>query len=1759
MSLGMVCEVGNVDIRINGIVGMIIGGIMNLKKMLVFGLTVMLLTSVVSVAIGDGFEDDVRSDELMGDVIEVYTWEDLHNMRDDLTANYTLMNDLGPSDPGYDDHNERRDDYTKEEDAGWDQTWDEGDTIDLIFDEDDYGSILVEDDDGDPVSHTVGEDVITIDEDTGERYLYVIYEDALVGWLPIGENPGWPVHGEAFTGTFYGQNYTLTGLYINRPNTNHVGLFGWIGEEGEVRNIGVIEANARGTNGVGGLVGWNAGTVENSYAVGNVSGISNVGVLAGGNRGMIENSYAVGNVSGIGNLGGLVGRNEGGGTVSNSYATGSASGTGNDIGGLVGGNSGTVSNSYATGSANGTGNNVGGLAGGNGGTVTNSYATGSASGTGSNVGGLVGGNGWGSTIENSYATGNVSGEENAGGLMGRNDGTISNSFYNIDSVLINDGNHITRGGLFNEQYEDWFYNGLFLDIEDYADTLVPIGDSYEINSADGLRDLLGFAEREGYNFSLASDIDLSGEPGLYIPYITAEFNGNNYTISNLHIDLPFVARVGMFGYVNDGIIRDVGLVDVDVNGSSRVGGLVGWNEWSGTVSNSYATGTVSGNEQVGGLVGYSGGMVSNSYATANVSGDRYVGGLVGFHSYHTIENSYATGNVVGNSWAIGGLVGEIMSSTAVNSYATGSVNGNQSVGGFVGTNWYSTIERSYATGTVSGENDVGGFVGYIYGGTSDPLSNSYSTGNVSGNEHVGGFVGLNNGRVSNSYSTGNVSGDSYVGGFLGRGGVVENSFWDIETSGMNESDGGEGKTTAEMMDIATFTDAGWDINNIWYLRPDGTEYIALTWQMEVSYIISDVWELDLVRLDLSGDYVLASDIDANETSGWNGGDGWSPIGSGPWDATENHFTGTFDGGNHNISGLYINRSDGDYVGFFGFVGDDGETGNVGLVDLMVSGDRFVGGLTGSHRGMVFNSYSTGNVSGNKDIGGLLGFSSGSVENSYSMVSVSGNNDVGGLVGSCNGTVDKSYAMGNVSGNEDVGGLVGSSSGTVSNSFYDMETTGQSDTGKGVPKTTAEMKDVATFTNLSTEGLDEPWDFFGNPYDDLGEEYIWDIKEEGIFNDGYPFLSWQRLRYALTINMSGMGTIYINNDEVVELPHHDHYVVGTELQLEAEPKPGFEFVEWQGDFESQEQEINITISDHMTLTAVFELEYEPVIVDIYPGQDESVSGYGMVFSARLNHPGEIDIEYATVTLLDTGLEFEANTVGNVSVMNMPFVMDEGWYTYEIYMVDAYGNEHYTEVSFYVDNSAPLLEITSPADGVEELTYEEDFTIEGSTEPGVSLWINDVFVDVDEYGNFSYQNTLVEGMNVFNVIAEDQAGNTAQTTVYALYLPQIPEILEAIDALEDGIQENRDNITALQEELEALDIDLGHLTDRVDALEDALAENITALENAIDENRDDITNIQDNITSIWDEMQSLEKDIENIWSHIGEIDDSIVNIRGYIEHLNETTDDLWVEIGDVEFNLTGKIDALQMSMEENVTALETLISENAYNISAVQDDITDIYGNITTIWDELQELDDEIISIWTSINDLFDALGSTLTEDEIHSLLQDYLKAGDLEAVLEDYLTQEEIDTLLESYITEARLEEHMGEYLTDDEISEILDNYVSNASLEEMLGDYLSDAEIYELMGTMFFDIMSELEGTLDEYVLHSDLERELEEQDDDTVSLLTMIGLIAAVLAILIALFAVFKKGGANGEQTDAEGPSMDQEPEDFPEEEVLEDDLIFD
>jgi len=378
--------------------------------------------------------------------------------------------------------------------------------------------------------------------------------------------------------------------------------------------------------------------------------------------------------------------------------------------------------------------------------------------------GLVDGEG---VMENVVAVNaTVTGKQHVGCLVGINGGTVTNSYYNYDEVLINGENIITIGALFTEDFEQWLANNKFLNVNQ---RLSQEDGYYMINNVSDFKELLAFGQDGSLKFRLANDLDLGNEANFYIPYLAGEFDGNGHKIFDLNFDFDFVSQVGLFGYLaSSGRVIQVGVENINITGAYRVGGLAGGND--GTVITSYSSGDVTGDGCIGGLVGINDGTVINSYASGSVTGWYSIGGLVGYNLKGTVSNSHSSGSVTG-WYTAGGLVG-INSETVRNSYSTGSVTGNYYVGGLVGSN-DGTLRYTISTGSVAGEWDVGGLVGSNYGA----VRNSQSTGSVTGNYYVGGLVGSNDGTVRYTYSMGSVAGEWDVGGLVGSNyGAVSNSY-----------------------------------------------------------------------------------------------------------------------------------------------------------------------------------------------------------------------------------------------------------------------------------------------------------------------------------------------------------------------------------------------------------------------------------------------------------------------------------------------------------------------------------------------------------------------------------------------------------------------------------------------------------------------------------------------------------------------------------------------------------------------------------------------------------------------------------------------------------------------------------------------------------------------------------------------------------------------------------------------------------------------
>ena len=255
-----------------------------------------------------------------------------------------------------------------------------------------------------------------------------LHWNADAGFDPVGTNA------VRFTGTFTGLGHTITGLTINRPATDYVGLFGAT-QGATLRNVGLVGGTVTGQDLVSGLVGQGSSSnITNVYNTGTVSGQNAVGGLIGeSDTSIISNAYSTGAVSGHDVVGGLIG-DDSTGLISNVYSTGTVSGH-DTVGGLMGANfDGTFSHAYSTGTVTGA-NYVGGLIGYSyNGTISTVYSTGTVSGTDAFAGGLLG-YGDTSTISTAYSTGNVSGVNFVGGLLGHAATTSISNAYSTGAVV----------------------------------------------------------------------------------------------------------------------------------------------------------------------------------------------------------------------------------------------------------------------------------------------------------------------------------------------------------------------------------------------------------------------------------------------------------------------------------------------------------------------------------------------------------------------------------------------------------------------------------------------------------------------------------------------------------------------------------------------------------------------------------------------------------------------------------------------------------------------------------------------------------------------------------------------------------------------------------------------------------------------------------------------------------------------------------------------------------------------------------------------------------------------------------------------------------------------------------------------------------------------------------------------------------------------------------------------------------------------------
>jgi hypothetical protein len=197
------------------------------------------------------------------------------------------------------------------------------------------------------------------------------------------------------------------------------------------------------------------------------------------------------------------------------------------------------------------------------------------------------------------------------------------------------------------------------------------------------------------------------------------FDGNGKAVRGLYINDPMLFYAGLLGRLDSATVRNVNVLDVNINAHSRAGAVAG-GVGSSTLNNCTGSGQIKGKASyVGGIVGYArrGSSISASDSKADVNGNNYIGGIVG------------------------------------------DVNGG------------SRVTRCHSSGKVTGEVVVGGIAGSVKDRGSS-VTNSYSSAKITTGSQGGGIAGLviQGGSVRNCYSTSEVSGRTLVGGIVGQAG-----------------------------------------------------------------------------------------------------------------------------------------------------------------------------------------------------------------------------------------------------------------------------------------------------------------------------------------------------------------------------------------------------------------------------------------------------------------------------------------------------------------------------------------------------------------------------------------------------------------------------------------------------------------------------------------------------------------------------------------------------------------------------------------------------------------------------------------------------------------------------------------------------------------------------------------------------------------------------------------------------------------------------
>ena len=650
--------------------------------------------------------------------------------------------------------------------------------------------------------------------DENDEYWNANDEGGGEGWVPLGD------YSNSFTGIFEGNGHVISNLYINRPGTDYVSLFGRI-NNAEIRQLGLSGSlmSVTGDDYVGGLVGFvdDNNIINATYNTGSVTGDDYVGGLAGYvyTNNQITANYNTGSVVGDGSVGGLLGRVKENNQITASYSSGYVSGA-SSTGGLIGYSysSTTITNSYWAIDSSGQ---------------TTSYSSSEDTGyvgltlatlqcaTDANTSDCVPSDGiaeglnealtlykdWDSSGYWDFGTnlqlpglilnGVVYRDSDGDGSLDENDDLPNQPVASLDQdgdgypdswTLGCDDVCIASSGLIFDQYPTSTAGWQDSDLDGVLDAWAADCDSVcQSDSGLTLDAYLNDTDNDGTTNENDSDdngdgipdadadsdglIEISTLAQLYA--IRYQLGGSGYrATSSAELDqsgCPFIVYQGSYQQRCSGYELSNDL-DFDTNQDGVMDENDDyWNSgsgWSpiGSTSTPF-TGTFEGN-----------GHVINNLTINRPSTD-YVG-LFGYINGADIRQLGLSGSLmsVTGDDRVGGLAGYVADNNRLTDiYTTGSITGDTYyVGGLAGlVNSNNQIRNAYNTGAVTGSGEyVGGLLGLV--GSGNEISAIYNTGAVIGKASVGGLAGYV--RDSNSinaiYNSGPVSGSDYVGGLAGR-------------------------------------------------------------------------------------------------------------------------------------------------------------------------------------------------------------------------------------------------------------------------------------------------------------------------------------------------------------------------------------------------------------------------------------------------------------------------------------------------------------------------------------------------------------------------------------------------------------------------------------------------------------------------------------------------------------------------------------------------------------------------------------------------------------------------------------------------------------------------------------------------------------------------------------------------------------------------------------------------------------------------------